>query len=126
MGCSTWTIMIWPRCPPHLWLPFPAFHGLESLRLLRLSGNALGNLPSAQLSGLERLEELSLGGNYIEVLSDGSFPGLRKLRALDLSNSQRLNLVSAQAFQDLSNLAWLSLSGCPSLSLQSGALLPLT
>ena len=28
--------------------------------------------------------------------------------------------------QDLSNLAWLSLSGCPSLSLQSGALLPLT
>ena len=29
-------------------------------------------------------------------------------------------------FQDLSNLAWLSLSGSPSLSLQSGALLPLT
>ena len=27
-----------------------AFHGLESLRLLRLSGNALGNLPSAQVT----------------------------------------------------------------------------
>ena len=79
---------------------------------------------------------------FHQVLGDGGFPGLRKLRALDLSNSQRLNLVSAQAFQvsrfsfkmnkrvhnlqDLSNLAWLSLSGCSSLSLQSGALLPLT
>jgi len=103
-----------------------AFHGLESLRLLRLSGNALVVTPSSQLSGLERLEELSMGSNYIEVLGDRGFPGLRKLRALDLSNSPRLNLVSAQAFQDLSNLAWLSLSGSPSLSLQSGALLPLT
>ena len=27
-----------------------AFHGLESLRLLRLSGNALGNLPSTQVT----------------------------------------------------------------------------
>lgn len=45
---------------------------------------------------------------------------------LDLSSSPSLSLVSSAAFQDLSNLAWLSLSGCPSLSLQSGALLPLT
>ena len=82
--------------------------------------------------------------HFCQVLGDREFPGLRKLRALDLSNSPRLNLVSAQAFQvfscqifwqllhppltfqDLSNLAWLSLSGSPSLSLQSGALLPLT
>ena len=59
-----------------------------------------------------------MGSNYIEVilfdqhftaddespfqvLGDRGFPGLRKLRALDLSNSPRLNIVSAQAFQVL-------------------------
>ena len=38
-------------------------------------------------------------GFSCQVLGDRGFPGLRKLRALDLSNSPRLNLVSAQAFQ---------------------------
>ena len=44
-----------------------ALSGLESLRVLKLSGNCLTSLPSVQLTGLERLEELTLGGNYVEV-----------------------------------------------------------
>ena len=107
-------------------LSLAAFAGVESLRVLRLSGNSLPALPSPHLRGLERLEELSLGGNPIEVIPAQALPGLRKLRALDLSSSPLLALVQAGAFSHLSSLAWLSLSGCPGLRVEEGALLHLT
>ena len=55
--------------------------------------------------------------------NDSTWSQLRRSRLLNSHSNEQERVHN---LQDLSNLAWLSLSGCPSLSLQSGALLPLT
>lgn len=100
-----------------------AFKGLSALRVLKLNGNKLKEIPTKQLSLLLRLEELILGQNLFTDVKTAAFQGLFNLKKLDISGAKMLTTIQAGAFSDNSNLETLILNSNKLLSeMEDGAL----
>ncbi|CAH1390458.1 unnamed protein product [Nezara viridula] len=92
-----------PRSPsPDLLLP--------ALRLLNLSGNKLGHLPSEALISMPLLRKLLLAENGLLQIDERSLDGLGRLEELDIQDN-RINEVHLNAFRDLRRLQELDMSG---------------
>ena len=63
------------------------FSGLDSLLVLNLSGNRIGQMPGTAFSGLSLLQSLDLTGNRMESLPGAIFAGLASLAALRLAGN---------------------------------------
>ncbi|KAE9549912.1 hypothetical protein FO519_006877 [Halicephalobus sp. NKZ332] len=91
-----------------------SFSHLKSLRTLSLAGNFLREfeLEPNLWTGLETLESLDLGWNEIRILRSHSFQGLGdSLRSLSLRHNEKLQQIENGAFDGLSGLQFLNLSG---------------
>ena len=86
-----------------------AFHTLNHLENLDLSGNRLSWIPVHMFPGLFSLEELLLDGNFVEVIDDGAFSSLRTLKTLSLRHN-KIKTITTQTFQGLVSLENLLLS----------------
>ncbi|XP_063228260.1 immunoglobulin domain and leucine-rich repeat-containing protein 2-like [Bacillus rossius redtenbacheri] len=69
-----------------------AFFSLESLKMLDLSNNSLGELPRNLLRDLGNLQYLSLGSNHIDNIPSELFHSQKKLLQLNLSDTPIQNL----------------------------------
>ncbi|KAG9351003.1 hypothetical protein JZ751_024892 [Albula glossodonta] len=86
-----------------------AFRKLRLLESLDLSGNKLHYLP---LGLPKSLQVLKVKDNQLTSISDGALGGMTKLREINLSNNQlKLNSIYQGAWQQLSSLSVLDLSG---------------
>ncbi|KAG8559301.1 hypothetical protein GDO81_017303 [Engystomops pustulosus] len=125
-----------------------AWKGLQSLQILDLNGNKIGNLSVSFSLGLDslthlflaqnllhciskysfqhlhNLELLDLQGNLIFSLESGAFRFLTKLRQLQLQNNQ-LQSLKNDDFSVLQRLEFLDLSGNHINKLPSGVFSPL-
>ncbi|XP_066548227.1 podocan [Amia ocellicauda] len=86
-----------------------AFRKLRLLESLDLSGNQLHTLPA----GLPKsLQVLKVKDNQLTAIPDRALSGMTKLREINLSNNQlKVNSIYQGAWQELSNLTTLDLSG---------------
>lgn len=92
-----------PRSPsPDLLLP--------ALRLLNLSGNKLGHLPSEALISMPLLRKLLLAENGLLQIDERSLDGLGRLEELDFHDN-RISDIHLNAFRDLRRLQELDMSG---------------
>jgi LRR receptor-like serine/threonine-protein kinase FLS2 len=89
----------------------PYVGNLTELRILQLSGNAIGGrIPGGALSGLARLTRLDLSANRFSGSIPSEIGELAKLRSLDLSHN-RLRGELPRSLARLGALAQLSLQG---------------
>ncbi|KAK7597706.1 hypothetical protein V9T40_009931 [Parthenolecanium corni] len=87
-----------------------AFRGLNpNLRTLILADNRLVTIPTKQMSRLKRLEELSIGQNPFTALPEHAFQGLTNLCSLVISGAPELVSIERGAFADNLNLESISL-----------------
>ncbi|KAK2501054.1 hypothetical protein MC885_002446 [Smutsia gigantea] len=87
-----------------------AFHGLQGLRQLDLSGNSLTeDMAALMLQNLSSLESVSLSRNTIMRLDDSIFEGLGHLRELDLQRNYIFE-IEGGAFHGLTELRHLNLA----------------
>ena len=87
------------------------FQGLSNLAVLRLSANAITELPRDLFSGLTRLVDLDLdNNNELTALPADVFSGLSSLRFLNLL-SNGLTTLPEGVFSGLSSLHWVGLTG---------------
>ncbi|XP_056392613.1 leucine-rich repeat-containing protein 70-like [Hyla sarda] len=98
--------------------------GLESLTHLFLAHNLLQSISKYSLQHLHNLELLNLQGNLIFFLDSGAFRSLTKLRHLVLKNNL-LQSLGNDIFSVLQRLEFLDLSGNQISSLPSGVFTPL-
>ena len=98
-------------------VPATLFDGLESLRSVNLSRNALASLPEPLFSDNQRLAEIWLHANKLASIPEGAFEGLDELQILNLSQN-RLTDLPEGIFSGLSNLEhlWLWRNQLPWLS----------
>jgi Leucine-rich repeat (LRR) protein len=85
-----------------------AFHGMTSLRFLRIAGNFLFRVKNNSFKGLDSLEILTLSENNITTLEGKSFSGLKRLITLDLAKNN-IEIIRSRSFVDLSRLQILSI-----------------
>ncbi|XP_046513759.1 transforming growth factor beta activator LRRC33 [Equus quagga] len=87
-----------------------ALHGLQSLRRLDLSGNALTeDMAALMLQNLSSLESVFLARNTIMRLDDSVFEGLGHLKELDLQRNYIFE-IEGGAFDGLTELRHLNLA----------------
>ncbi|XP_044160382.1 reticulon-4 receptor-like 2 [Bufo gargarizans] len=98
--------------------------GLESLTHLVLAQNHLHCVPKYSFQQLYNLELLDLQGNLIFSLDSGAFRSLTKLRHLQLQNN-KLQSLKNNDFSVLQRLEFLDLSGNQINNLPSGVFTPL-
>ncbi|XP_069840962.1 reticulon-4 receptor-like 2 [Dendropsophus ebraccatus] len=125
-----------------------SLRGLQSLQILDLNGNKIGNLSASfslgldslthlflaenllqwiskySLQHLHNLEQLNLQGNLISSLDSGAFRSLTKLRHLDLQDNLLPSLKN-DVFSVLQRLEFLDLSGNQIDNLPSDVFTPL-
>ncbi|XP_056138331.1 leucine-rich repeat-containing G-protein coupled receptor 5-like [Lampris incognitus] len=90
------------------------FDGLHSLETLDLSFNRLGTFPTA-IRDLPSLRELSLVSNNIGAIPDQVFTGNPYLETINIQNNP-VQFIGESAFQQLTQLQTLSLSGAADIS----------
>ena len=96
------------------------FQGLSNLAILRLSANAITELPRDVFSGLTRLVDLDLDNNNdLTALPVEVFSGLSSLRFLNLL-SNGLTTLPEGVFSGLSSLHWVGLTGNRLIELPEG------
>lgn len=87
-----------------------AFHSLQVLQRLDLSGNSLTeDMAALMLQNLSSLESLSLARNTIMRLDDSAFKGLGHLKELDLQRNYIFE-IEGGAFEGLTKLRYLNLA----------------
>ncbi|XP_036893428.1 transforming growth factor beta activator LRRC33 [Sturnira hondurensis] len=87
-----------------------AFHSLQALRRLDLSGNSLTeDMAALMLQNLSSLESVSLARNTIMRLDDSAFKGLEHLKELDLQRNYIFE-IEGGAFEGLTKLRHLNLA----------------
>ncbi|XP_063788623.1 slit homolog 1 protein-like [Pseudophryne corroboree] len=98
--------------------------GLDSLTHLFLAHNLLHTIPKHSFQHLHSLEQMDLQGNLISKLQPGAFRSLTQVRRLQLQNNV-LQSLRNDDFSVLQRLEFLDLSGNQIQDLPSGVLAPL-
>ena len=96
------------------------FKGLTAITTLSIFATALESLPADIFSDLQSVTRLGLTDNRLTTVEANAFEGLIGMTDLSLSSNPRLESISPDAFEGLSALKTLNLSGTRISTLPSG------
>ena len=96
--------------------------GLTNLVYLRLSNSYFNGITEGAFRNLNKLTYLRIGNNELAYIEDGALKNLSSLKQLSLSDdlhNNKLQIVSDNVFEGLTDLTWLYLNNNPGFPLSA-------